>query len=156
MNQQNWTSEAESVRDQAGQKRDNGRKHKWWRSEYQAIRRGETHPFSQDQGRVEVVGEAWNHGREDKKGPAIELPVLQMLQDLADGNWVLLCITPVDIDALHDESLLVRLQESIGLVREVDEEEEPCDADSTGDAAFNDHDPFTPHRQYIPTNVVSG
>lgn len=71
-----------------------------------------------------------------------------MVQDLTSGDWVLHRIAPVDVETVQDERFFLRFQESVGPVGEVDDEKEAPDADPTGDAALDDHDPCVQRSVY--------
>ena len=68
------------------------------------------------------------------------------MQDLCAGDHVLLCITSVDIDSLHDKGFLAGVQEPISLIRKVNDEDEGGNANAASDTTLDYHEPFSSPR----------
>lgn len=66
-------------------------------------------PHPRQDNRLEVaVSVSGECRRQEIERPAIELPVLKMMQDLGCSQWILFCIATVMVDPIDHKLLLLR------------------------------------------------
>lgn len=129
------------VSDRAGNHAEDGRKDVRRCRQQLSLRGAESHALAKNERKIVAVGEPGHGRRQSEEPPAIQLPVLQVVQHYLDGDGILHCVATVGIDAIHHPSFLVDFQKSVSLVGKVDEDEIARDTNDTGDCSFDDHDP---------------
>lgn len=65
-----------------------------------------------------------------------------MVEYALEGYTVFLGVAAVVVDSVDNELFFLRLKKTVGFVGEVDDDEAADKADTAGDCAFDDEDPW--------------